>query len=225
MIDLFICQRVFTWAGWCPILILNYFRRLLLESRNDVFVRLQHWAFKLHSTISERMERCCLQLWVIAAQYCCWHTHMMWHFVGTAMCWCNWTYSGGEVSPCAALQNVREGSGSRSGAAEDSRFLGYDAVWFGYQLPTFRMIAVSSYTGSSSRKFNWVPTLTVGIWIWRYCYVSKRREPLAQRHSVTSQKTWMLNKSAVRGWKLSFQKSNILNLAVLFLDCVALKGK
>jgi hypothetical protein len=45
------------------------------------------------------------------------------------------------VAPCAALENktyfilqwesFREVSGSRNGAAEDSRFLGHDAVWFG----------------------------------------------------------------------------------------------
>lgn len=31
--------------------------------------------------------------------------------------------------------------------------------------------------------------MTVGLWMWRYCYVSKRRKPLSQRNNITSQKT------------------------------------
>ena len=44
-------------------------------------------------------------------------------------------------------------------------------------------------------------------WNWSQNYLSKRREPLAQRHGVTSQKTWNLSTTTLKTSNLSFLRA------------------
>jgi hypothetical protein len=146
-------------AGWCPVLIGSYFQRPLLENRYGCLVRLHRVACKLPLAIS------CLQLWVAAAQYCCgfcWYGHVL---VGLS-----WQSRWGFLEHWVLFLNGRlfcfkikvYSWGFRHSQRYWWRFTlsetWHRLVWL--TVPTFQIIAVSTYAGLSSQTHTWVNSLT-----------------------------------------------------------------
>jgi len=86
----------------------------------------------------------------------------------------------------------------RTGWLNSSEILSCVFVWVVTEISKKKM--TPSLARFKQSKETWLPE----SWSWRQKHLSKRREPLAQRHGVTSQKTWNLSNNTVKTSHLTF---------------------